>query len=130
MRRFLTLGRRQRWALIAGALVALCALPALVSAQAATSQWRATLVGAQEVPPTNSTATGAYTATLNEAAKTITWSLSVPTITNATAAHLHFGAPTCVCPVVLPMFAAPSGAPASTINVSGTSGPGDLTGPL
>lgn len=119
-----------RWlgaSIVAASIAAL--LPTVVFGQQ-TTQYRASLVGANEVPPTTSTATGTFTATLDEAAGTLAWSLSVPTITNVTAAHLHQGAATCVCPVVLPLFAAPAGSPASSINVSGTSRVGDLTGPL
>ena len=76
--------------LIAVALASMAALlPLAVSGQAAAVTYRAALVGANEVPPTASTATGTFTANLDEAAGTLTWTLSVPALTNATAAHLH-----------------------------------------
>lgn len=121
---------RRRW-LAASALVVMLALvPAFVSAQAATTPLTAVLGGTNEVPATTSTASGNFTATLDEAAGTITWTLSVPTITNGTAAHLHVGGAGTNGAIVLPLFAAPTGSPASTISASGTSKSADLTGPL
>lgn len=121
----------KRGRMLAAAVLALLALaPAGVSAQSMTSQWSAALSGAQEVPANASTANGTFTATVDEAAGTITWSLSVPTITNATAAHLHTGGAGVNGPVVLNLFAAPSGSPASSVSTSGTSKASDLVGPL
>ena len=122
-----------RWtgvALVAAAVAVL--LPAIASAQtpAATTRWSATAIGANEVPATTSTATGAFTATLDEAAGTLTWTLSVPAITNATAAHLHPGATGVNGSVTLPLFAAPTGAPTASINASGVARVADLAGPL
>ncbi|MSQ28921.1 MAG: CHRD domain-containing protein [Dehalococcoidia bacterium] len=115
--------------LIAAALATMAALlPLAVSGQAVV--YRAAMVGANEVPPTVSTATGSFTATLDEATGTLTWTLTVPAITNVTLSHLHFGATPCVCPVVLPLFASPTGSPAGAINISGVSRESDLTGPL
>ena len=105
-------------------------IPAVASAQAATTKLSADLKGANEVPATTSTATGTFTATLDEAAGTITWTLTVPAITNATAAHLHAGAAGVNGGIVLPLFAAPTNAPSASINVSGTSKASDLTGTL
>ena len=122
--------RRSGRLLAVGALLAaLVAVPAVVSGQTGVA-YRAALIGANEVPPVASTATGTFTATLDEAAGTITWTLAVPSITNASAAHLHQGPPTVAGPVVLPLFAAPAGTTASSINVSGTSRQSDLSGPL
>jgi hypothetical protein len=110
-------------------LAALVVVPAMVAAQAV--QYRATLNGASEVPPTTSTATGTFTASLDEAAGTITWTLSVPSITNAIAAHLHQAAPTAAGPIVLNLYVPPSGtAPVGSLNVSGTSRQTDVIGPL
>ena len=115
--------------LAAAAVVAL--LPAIVTAQAIppqTTLFSGVLTGANEVPANASTATGEFTATLDEAAGTLTWSLSVPSITNATAAHLHAGAAGVNGGIVLPLFAAPTNAPAASVNVSGTARAADLTG--
>lgn len=127
MTRFTRSGRRL---LIAAVLAAATLLPAAVSAQTLTSQWGAALSGANEVPANTSAARGTFTATIDEAANTITWSLAVPTITNATAAHLHTGQAGINGPIALNLFAAPAGSPAQAINVSGTSKGSDLVGPL
>ncbi|RLT35036.1 MAG: CHRD domain-containing protein [Chloroflexi bacterium] len=117
--------------LIAVALASMAALlPLAVSGQAAAVTYRAALVGANEVPPTASTATGTFTANLDEAAGTLTWTLSVPALTNATAAHLHQGAQGANGGVILPLFQAPAGAPAGAITVIGTARAADLAGPL
>lgn len=122
--------RGSRRLLVAAVLAAATLLPAAVSAQTLTSQWAAALTGTQEVPANTSAACGTFTATIDEAANTITWSLSVPSITNATAAHLHTGQAGANGPIVLNLFAAPAGSPAQAVNVSGTSKGTDLVGPL
>ncbi|MBX7110831.1 MAG: CHRD domain-containing protein [Dehalococcoidia bacterium] len=126
------LGRNRRNALGAAAaltlaLAALAALaPAIVSGQSA--QYSAQLTGASEVPATTSTATGTFSATLNEAAKTLQWTLNVPTITNATMAHIHAGAAGTNGGVVVTLFSPQS--PAGSVSASGTAGPNDLAGPF
>ena len=102
--------------------------PSVPNTQAA--EMRAALYGSNEVPPTASTALGTWTGQLDEATGTISWTLSVPNIINATAAHLHLGGPTVSGAVVLPLFAAPSGTQVSSISASGTSRQSDLVGPL
>lgn len=122
---------KNRWLGTGLALAVTAALlPAAVLGQATTSRYEARLSGANEVPPVTTTATGTFTATLDEAAGTLTWTLSVPAITNATAAHIHAGAAGANGGIVLPLFAAPTGAPASTVNVSGTARAADLSGSL
>lgn len=122
---------KKRWLGAGLALAAAAALlPAVVLGQATTSKYEAKLSGANEVPAVTTTATGTFTATLDEAAGTVAWTLSVPAITNATAAHLHAGAAGVNGGVVLPLFAAPTGSPASSINVSGTAKAADLSGAL
>ncbi len=89
--------------LIAAALATIVALlPLAASGQAVA--YRAALTGANEVPATTSTATGTFTANLDEAAGTITWTLTVPAITNTTAAHLHQAAAGANGGIVLPLF--------------------------
>ena len=51
-------------------LAAATLVPAVVSAQTASSQWSASLSGAQEVPATTSTARGTFNATIDETAGT------------------------------------------------------------
>lgn len=119
-----------RWALRAAAFVGVAALavPMVVSAQ--TTPWRATLSGTSEVPAVTSTATGTFTANLDETAGTLSWTLTVPSITNATAAHIHTGAAGTTGGIVVNLFAAPAGSPASTINVSGTARAAEVIGTL
>ena len=121
-----------KWAAGAAAFIgaATLAVPMMVSAQAATTTWRATLSGANEVPVNASTATGTFTATLDEAAGTLAWTLTVPAITNTTAAHIHAGAAGANGGIVVNLFAAPAGAPASTISASGTARSADTIGTL
>ena len=57
---------------------------------AATTNLKATLSGKTEVPPTTSPATGAVTATYDDASKKLTWKGSYKDLTGpATAAHFH-----------------------------------------
>ena len=123
--------QKKRWLGVGLALAAVAALvPAVVLGQATTSKYEAKLTGANEVPAVTTTATGTFTATLDEAAGTIAWTLSVPAITNATAAHIHVGAAGANGGIVLPLFAAPTGTSVSSINVSGTAKAADLSGTL
>lgn len=122
------------FALVAALATALS--PSIVTAQTptpapGTSQWKATVTGASEVPATSSTATGEFTATLDETNKTFSWVLNVPNITNATMAHLHQGAAGTNGPVVLPLFTPPlSQTSANSINTSSVSREFNLSGPL
>lgn len=122
------------FALVAAMATALS--PSLVTAQTptpapGTSQWKATLNGANEVPANNSTATGEFTATLDETNDSLSWVLNVPNITNATAAHLHQGAAGSNGPVVLSLFTPPlNQTSANSINTSSVSREFNLTGPL
>ena len=105
------------------------AVPMVVSAQT-TTQWRASLAGINEVPSVTTTATGTFTATLDETAGTLAWTLAVPNITAATQAHIHSGAVGVNGPIVVNLFAAPASGPTSSINVSGTARAADVIGPL
>jgi hypothetical protein len=119
--------REKRWVGAGIVMAALLALvPALASGQ--TTQYSAQLTGANEVPATDSTATGTFTATLDEGAKTLSWSLTVPAITDATMAHIHAGAAGVNGGIVVTLFM--PGSPAGSVSVSGTAGPADLGGPL
>ncbi len=120
----------QRIALGLAAAIAVALVPSLVTAQAATSTWRTSLTGASEVPANASTATGTFTGTLDEAAGTLTWTLSVPTIGNMTMSHLHQGAAGANGGVVLDLFIPPTGTTPGTVNASGTAKLSDLKGPL
>jgi hypothetical protein len=61
------------------------------SAYAADETYKATLNGASEVPPVQSTATGSATVNVDTATKKITWSVTYAGLT-AMAAHIHCGA--------------------------------------
>ncbi len=109
---------------------AVLGVPVVVTAQATTTQWRATATGANEVPAKTSTATGTFTATLNEAERTLTWTLKVPSIEGATMAHIHVGAPGTNGAIVVNLFQAGSTGGFSSIDTSGTARVNDIVGPL
>ena len=111
-------------AVAAAAVGALGFIPILVLAQAAT--YTASLSGSGHTPPVTSTATGTFTMTMS--GNTISYTLSVPTITAVTAAHIHAGAAGENGGVVVPLFAAD--APASSVDTSGTYNLAELVGPL
>lgn len=113
-------------AIVALTLALALLAPAIVNGQ--TAQYSAQLNAASEVPATTSTATGTFSATLNETAKTLQWTLTVPTITNATMAHIHAGAAGTNGGIVVTLFAPQS--PAGSVSASGTAGPNDLAGPF
>jgi hypothetical protein len=77
------------------------------SAQAADT-YKATLNGASEVPPVQSSATGSATVTADTASKKVTWSVSYTGLTPA-AAHIHCGAAAGAnAGVAVPLTAGPS----------------------
>jgi hypothetical protein len=122
--------RMEKWPAVVAALVGAVALvPAVVSAQAATD-WRANLTGANEVPSNASTATGTFTAKLDENARTLTWTLKVPSINGATMAHIHSGAAGANGPIVVTLFSAGSPQGFSSIDTYGTARNVDIVGPL
>jgi hypothetical protein len=111
---------------IAAALLAsLAPTPTPVAAQ--TVEYSCSLEGASEVPATTSSATGKFTATFDERAQTVTWSLNLPSITNATLAHIHAGATGVNGPPVVTLF---TSVPAGSIAITGTSRPADIGGPF
>ena len=118
----------RRVAIGVAAALAIALVPSLVTAQAANTQLRASLTGTSEVPANASTATGTFTASLDEGTGTLSWTLTVPTITAATMAHLHQGASGANGGVVLDLFI--PAAPANTISQTGSSKLADLKGPL
>src|SRR5438093_1621506 len=59
------------------------------------------LRGVNEVPPNNSTAVGS-TLTVLDPNNLVTFEVSIGSIQNVTASHIHEGATTCACPVVIP----------------------------
>ncbi|MDA0815869.1 MAG: CHRD domain-containing protein, partial [Chloroflexi bacterium] len=115
---------------IAAVVVGLTALvPGTMSAQMTAVEFEASLSGASEVPANESTATGTFTATLNAAGE-LEWSLSVPEIEEATAAHLHLGVTGENGPVVVSLFTAPESGPVGSIDVSGTATADVIVGPI
>ncbi len=117
------------WFVAAVAVGVMALVPATMSAQTAETEYEASLSGTSEVPANQSTATGTFSATLN-ATGDLEWTLSVPTITDATAAHLHLGAAGENGPVVVSLFTAPSTGAVDTITTSGTATATSLVGPL
>ncbi|HEY1794576.1 MAG TPA: CHRD domain-containing protein [Stellaceae bacterium] len=78
---------RKMMVLAAGLLTA----GAWASAFAAQETYKATLNGASEVPPVQSSATGAATVNVDTASKKVSWSVTYTGLT-AAAAHIHCGA--------------------------------------
>jgi hypothetical protein len=94
---------------------------------------QAVLTGLEEVPPISTKATAKLRASLNEAAKTITFTLEYRDLaTNLTAAHIHFG-PRKVNGGVIAFFCGGGGKPAcpaaTSGTVTGTITAGDVMGP-
>ena len=111
------------------AAITIALVPSLAAAQAAPTIWGAKLSGSAEVPANASTATGTFVGTLDEAAGTLTWTLTVPNITNMTMSHLHMGAAGANGGVVVDLFIPAS--PQGTVSASGTAKLADvLKGPL
>jgi hypothetical protein len=77
------------------------------------AQLSAVLNGAQEVPPTASTATGTATVTIDAARTTITVTLTTAGLVDATASHIHFGAVGMNGGILFSLFAAPGVFPAT-----------------
>ena len=111
--------RLGRWTAAVVVALGLGLLPALSAAQA--TEYHADLSG-------STAATGTFAATVDVAAGTVTYTLTVPSIQATTQAHIHAGAEGESGPVVVPLFAAEGGS-ANSINVSGTFGVADLVGP-
>jgi hypothetical protein len=70
---------------------------------------RATLTGASEVPPVNSSASGTGWLSVNPFTMGVAGRIET-TLTGATAAHVHRGAPTVAGPVVIPLASPSPGA--------------------
>lgn len=85
--------------------------------------YTATLTGANEVPPTTSTATGSCTFTLSSDGKTLHFVLKVNNLVNITASHIHLGAVGANGPVVVPLYLGP----AKVGSFTGTLAEGDIT---
>ena len=101
--------------------------PATLLAQETT--YGASLSGSDHTPPITTDATGTFAATVDLATGAISYTLTVPSITAATAAHIHLGAAGESGPVVVPLFAAADGS-VDSIDVSSTAGAADLVGPF
>jgi hypothetical protein len=79
-----------------------------VSAHAAEETYKATLNGASEVPPVQTSATGSATVTVDPATRKVTWSVSYSGLTPM-AAHIHCGAlPGANSGVAVPLKVGPS----------------------
>ena len=71
--------------------------------KAAAITFRATLTGAQEVPPVTTNATGTMTLVLNAAMNTMFYKLEVFNISNVNGQHIHEGAPGVSGGVIFPL---------------------------
>ena len=60
-----------------------------------------TLSGAEEVPPVKTAGSGSGTITVKDD-KSVSGSVTIKGFT-ASAAHIHMGPPSCVCPVIIPL---------------------------
>ena len=108
MTRSASLFRSAAAVLTLGAALAACgSMPMGASGSAFTAR----LSGASEVPPTASTGTGTFDATLDKGSKTLSWTLTYSGLTGpATAAHVHGPAmPGNNAAVVVPFGSASSG---------------------
>ncbi len=71
----------------------------------------ATLVGANEVPPVTTTATGSFEMEFDEANETFTFRLEAEDIVDVTAAHIHVGAVGVNGPIIIFLFDATTDGP-------------------
>ena len=115
----LTSKRIARWTAAVGVAVGLGLLPALGAAQA--TEYQATLSG-------STAATGTFSASIDPITGAGTFTLTVPSITATSAAHIHAGGEGESGPVVVGLFAAEGGS-ADSINASGSFVAADLGGP-
>ena len=93
------------------------------------TDFRANLVGGDEVPPVTTTATGTANFTHNEEDNTIQFSVNVTGISNVIAAHIHQGAVGVNGPIVVTLFDGPqTGTNFTGTLSSGTINSGDVSG--
>jgi hypothetical protein len=91
----------------------------------------AQLDGGQEVPPTDTTATGSAMFTLDDNKTALHYQLNVTNIYNVTAAHIHVAPAGVNGPVVVPLFSGNETGPVNGVLAEGTiMSADDLTGPL
>ncbi|MSQ31061.1 MAG: CHRD domain-containing protein [Dehalococcoidia bacterium] len=121
-------GVRRRRGALAAAVAAVALAPTLVLGQS--TQYRATLSGANEVPAVTTTATGTFSATLDASGGgSLTWSLTTTGLTGGvTAAHIHLGAPSVNGAVVVNLVTAPTAGDVSATGVSAPGGSGGAAG--
>ena len=86
------------------------------------------LSGANEVPPTGSTAVGS--ASFDVQGGTVTYTLELHGITNVTAAHIHLGAVAGNGPVAVNLFTGPTTGPVDGVLVQSTFSAADIQGGL
>ncbi|HZM21441.1 MAG TPA: CHRD domain-containing protein [Anaerolineales bacterium] len=92
---------------------------------AASQDFGARLIGAEEVPPRNTDATGVATFQLSQDETALSYTVSVADIENVFAAHIHCGAKRVNGPVGVTLFMGPVGGGA----ISGTLAKGTITAP-
>jgi CHRD domain len=85
-----TFNRRSVLGYAMGSAAGAVLLASVKPSQAATTNFKADLKGASEVPPNTTAGTGSVTASYDPATKTLTWSGSFSGLTgSATVAHFH-----------------------------------------
>jgi len=90
-------------------------------ASASSTNFAASLNGAQEVPPRATGATGSASFQLSEDGMALSYSVKVANIKNVFAAHIHCGAKGVSGPIGVTLFmGTPGGGPISGILASGT----------
>ncbi|MDB5365615.1 MAG: hypothetical protein JWM77_1542 [Rhodospirillales bacterium] len=96
---------RTLYTMLAASLLSFATVPA----SAVPITFQATLRGAEEVPPTSSTATGFATFVADTVAETVSVDLSVSGLTTpSVAGHLHFAPPGVAGPIILPFTGLPN----------------------
>jgi len=105
-----------RTSILAAAFTAGC----LSAASAAMIDYRATMTGKSEVPPTTSTGSGDVLATLDTSKKTLTYTMTYMGLTGpATAAHFHGpAAPGVNAGVVIPIGMPPANPATGTVTLT------------
>ena len=106
-------------------LVVLTVLVIASVAYAASQSFAARLIGAEEVPPRVTDATGSATFQLNEDGTQLSYTVTVSNIENVFAAHIHCGAKRVNGPVGVTLYTAPVGGGP----ISGTLAKGVITAP-
>src|SRR3954465_13382099 len=102
------------------------------AAAGAGASYAAQLSGGEEVPPRTTPASGQATFQVSADGQSLTYTVTVSTITNVIAGHIHLAAKGANGDIVLPLVptAQPNGGPKSGVIGQGTATAAQLVGPL